>query len=68
VEPETLIPAFDPETCESNVPGLYIAGTLQAGRFTNRLFIENSRDHGRRIVDHLRTRLSRPAETAERPL
>lgn len=53
VDPETLIPAFDPETCESNVPGLYIAGTLQAGRFTGRLFIENSRDHGRRIVDHL---------------
>lgn len=53
VDPETLIPVFDPETCESNVPGLYIAGTLQAGRFTGRLFIENSRDHGKRIVDHL---------------
>ncbi len=53
VDPETLIPAFDPETCESNVPGLYIAGTLQAGRFTGRIFIDNSRDHGRRIVDHL---------------
>ncbi len=53
VDPETLIPAFDPETCESNVPALYIAGTLQAGRFTSRIFIENSRDHGQRIVDHL---------------
>lgn len=53
VDPETLIPAFNPETCESNVPGLYVAGTLQAGRFTSRIFIENSRDHGRRIVDHL---------------
>ncbi len=53
VDPETLIPSFDPETCESNVPGLYIAGTLQAGCFTNRIFIENSRDHGWRIVDHL---------------
>ncbi len=54
VDPETLIPDFDPETCESNVPGLYIAGTLQAGRFTDRIFIENSRDHGARIVDHLK--------------
>jgi thioredoxin reductase (NADPH) len=53
VDPETLIPSFDPETCESNVPGLYVAGTLQAGRFTNRIFIENSRDHGKRIIDHL---------------
>ncbi len=57
VDPETLIPAYDPETCESNVPGLYVAGTLQAGRRTNLIFIENSRDHGPRIVDHLKRRL-----------
>lgn len=53
VDPESLIPTFDPETCESNVPGLYIAGTLQAGRHTDRIFIENSRDHGQRIVSHI---------------
>ena len=58
VDPETLVPRFDPETCESNVPGLYIAGTLQAGRQTDRIFIENSRDHGPRIVAHLLTRLA----------
>jgi thioredoxin reductase (NADPH) len=57
VNPETLIPAFDPETCESNVPGLYIAGTLQAGRRTDKIFIENSRDHGIRIVSHLKETL-----------
>ncbi|HVR96564.1 MAG TPA: YpdA family putative bacillithiol disulfide reductase [Thermoanaerobaculia bacterium] len=57
VDPETLIPTYDPETCESNVPGLYVAGTLQAGRRTNLIFIENSRDHGPRIVDHLKRRL-----------
>jgi thioredoxin reductase (NADPH) len=60
IDPETLIPAFDPETCESNVPGLYVAGTLQAGRWTDRIFIENSRDHGPRIVAHLKSRLSEP--------
>jgi thioredoxin reductase (NADPH) len=54
VDPETLIPVYDPETCESNVPGLYIAGTLQAGRWTDRIFIENSRDHGPKIVEHLK--------------
>lgn len=54
IDPETLIPTFDPETCESNVPGLYIAGTLQAGRWTDRIFIENSRDHGPKIVEHLK--------------
>jgi bacillithiol disulfide reductase len=58
IDPETLIPAHDPETCESNVPGLYVAGTLQAGRWTNRIFIENSRDHGPKIVAHLKERLA----------
>lgn len=64
VDPETLVPAHDPETCESNVPGLYVAGTLQAGRWTDRIFIENSRDHGPRIVHHLRQRLR---QTEQRP-
>jgi bacillithiol disulfide reductase len=63
VDPETLIPSYDPETCESNVPGLYIAGTLQAGRWTDRIFIENSRDHGPKIVAHLKTRLAAPVPT-----
>lgn len=53
LDPETLVPHHNPETCESNVPGLYVAGTLQAGRATDRIFIENSRDHGGRIVGHL---------------
>lgn len=58
VDSETLVPVFDPETCESNIAGLYVAGTLQAGRRTDRIFIENSRDHGRRIVSHLRRKLA----------
>jgi thioredoxin reductase (NADPH) len=53
VDPETLVPTHDPETGETNVPGLYVAGTLQAGRDTGKIFIENSREHGQRIVRHL---------------
>lgn len=58
IDPESLEPAYDPATCESNVPGLYVAGTIQAGRRTDRIFIENSRDHGPLIVDHLVKRLA----------
>ncbi len=58
VAAETLVPTFDPQTCETNVPGLYVAGTIQAGRDTGRIFIENSRDHAPRIVNHLRRRLA----------
>jgi len=63
VDAETLIPKFDSQTCETNVPGLYIAGTLQAGRRTDKIFIENSRDHGVRIVDHLSQVLGVSART-----
>ena len=57
------MPRFDAESCESNIPGLYIAGTLQAGHDLGRIFIENSREHGGRIVRHLRRRL-RPETSA----
>jgi len=53
VDEETLVPDHDGETCESNVGGLYVAGTLQAGRDTGRIFIENSRAHAPLIVGHL---------------
>lgn len=52
-DPETLVPQYDPESCETNVPRLYVAGTVQAGTETHQVFIENSRDHGDKIVRHL---------------
>ncbi len=61
VDPLSLVPDFDPATCETNVPGLFVAGAVQSGRDTGRIFIDNSRDHGERIVRHLLARTSRPA-------
>ncbi len=59
VDPMTLVPEFDQLTCETNVPGVYVAGTLQAGRDTGRIFIENSREHGLMIVKNLSKRLGK---------
>ncbi len=59
IDDGTLEPEFDAASCESNVPGLYVAGTLQAGSDLGRIFIENSRQHGERIVGHLKRRLDR---------
>jgi thioredoxin reductase (NADPH) len=56
IDPVSLVPEVDIETCESNVAGLYVAGTLVAGRDTGKIFIENSRDHGGRIVRALLAR------------
>lgn len=49
------VPAHNPETMETNVPGLYIAGTAAAGAVQDRyrLFIENSHDHVIKIVKAL---------------
>jgi thioredoxin reductase (NADPH) len=49
-----LAPTFNPRTMETNVPGLYVAGTATAGtqeRF--RIFIENCHEHGPRIAAHI---------------
>lgn len=55
VDEDTGIPAHDPETMETNVPGLYIAGVIAAGNDANKIFIENGREHGALIVaDRLR--------------
>ena len=56
---ETLVPALDPETFETNVPNLFIAGGAIAGRNTGSIFIENGRFHGERIIKVLSERLRR---------
>jgi thioredoxin reductase (NADPH) len=43
-------PAFDPETMETNVPGVFVAGGLVGGLDTGAIFIENGRFHGEKIV------------------
>src|SRR5271157_4843793 len=43
-------PVCNPETLESNVPGIYLAGVIVAGSRTNEIFIENGRFHGRQIA------------------
>ena len=44
-------PLHDPETLETTTEGLFVAGVVNAGMKTNKLFIENTRDHGKKIID-----------------
>lgn len=53
LDPDTQIPAFNRETFETNVPGLYVCGTVLAGIFTEKVFIENGREHAIAIIDHI---------------
>lgn len=47
---EKQAPVFNPETMETDVPGLYVAGGLVGGLDTGAIFIENGRFHGEKIV------------------
>jgi thioredoxin reductase (NADPH) len=51
-------PVVDPETLESNVPGIYLAGVIVAGMRTGEIFIENGRFHGALIAADLKRKLS----------
>ena len=51
------VPAHDPETLETNVPGLYLAGALLGGEEISRIFIENSRHHAAVIAGAIAGRL-----------
>ena len=46
IDNETGRPIYNPETMESNVEGIFIAGVLAAGNNANEIFIENGRFHG----------------------
>jgi thioredoxin reductase (NADPH) len=50
-------PVCDPQTYESNVPGVYVAGVVVSGARTSEIFIENGRFHGKQIADDLKTKL-----------
>lgn len=58
IDAVTGVPRHDPDTLETDMPGLFIAGVVVAGFDANKVFIENGRFHGDTIVARL---LGRPA-------
>ncbi|MEQ1871566.1 MAG: YpdA family putative bacillithiol disulfide reductase [Vicinamibacterales bacterium] len=55
---EREAPVHDPETFETNVPGIFVAGGAIAGIDTGTVFIENGRFHGEKVVDTIASRLA----------
>ncbi len=51
---EYTTPFHDPETMETNVRGIYLAGVICGGLKTNKWFIENSRDHSKIIIEEIK--------------
>ena len=52
-EDATKQPEHDAETMETNITGLYLAGVVCGGMNTHVWFIENSRVHAQKIIDHI---------------
>ncbi|MEP2024918.1 MAG: YpdA family putative bacillithiol disulfide reductase [Reichenbachiella sp.] len=46
-------PSHDPDTMETNIAGVYLAGVVCGGLQTNKWFIENSRVHAEVIIDNI---------------
>ncbi len=46
-------PRFNKDTFESNLSNVYIAGVIQSGLATSKLFIENTRTHGKIIISDI---------------
>jgi thioredoxin reductase (NADPH) len=54
---ERQAPLHHPETFETNVPGLFVAGGAIAGVDTGAIFIENGRFHGTKIIEEIARRV-----------
>lgn len=53
---DACVPVHDPATLETNLPGVFLAGVVCGGKTINKLFIENTRDHGSTIVAQILAR------------
>ncbi|HYW10330.1 MAG TPA: YpdA family putative bacillithiol disulfide reductase [Longimicrobium sp.] len=59
IHPVSAVPAHDPATMETNVPGLYVAGVIVSGHDANKIFIENGKLHGPLIAASVAAKLGR---------
>lgn len=50
---EFLIPEINSDSFESNIPGIYLAGSIIGGEETAKVFIENGREHGKVIIQDI---------------
>jgi thioredoxin reductase (NADPH) len=49
-DPDNLRAELNPETFETSLPGVYLAGSVIGGRLNGEIFIENGRLHGEKLV------------------
>ncbi|NAS29511.1 YpdA family putative bacillithiol disulfide reductase [Flavobacteriaceae bacterium R38] len=55
---DKLLPQYNPDTMETNISNLYLAGVICGGTETHKWFIENSRIHAKMIIDNILSKTS----------
>lgn len=58
-DPDILLPHFDPETYETNIEGVFLAGSIVAGKRYKEIFIENGRFHGEALIRAIASRMGK---------
>ena len=58
-EDDRKIPSYNPETMESNIENLYLAGVICGGKETHKWFIENSRIHAKLIAESIANKVKK---------
>ncbi len=46
-------PCCNPDTFETHLEGIYLAGVVRGGMDTSKWFIENAREHPHKIFQHM---------------
>lgn len=62
IDQKTWLPEINQNTLETNISNLFLAGSVIAGRNSNSIFIENSRDHGPKIVNYIKSKFLKQSE------
>jgi len=60
VDSETYVPQHNSDSLETNVKGIYLAGSIASGKMTNRIFIETGRFHGSQIFRYFSSSSAAP--------
>ena len=67
LDAESGRPSLNPDTLETNIPGVFLAGSVGAGRHTSEVFIENGRLDGEKIFGDAGSRAGADARYREKP-
>lgn len=57
LDAETLSPRIVGDTFETNVHGIFVAGSIVAGKNNNSIFIENGKLHGKKIIEEIQKKI-----------